>query len=64
METAVSEILEQLDVEHTLLAHSLGILHCYSEFCENGIVKAICEKLPFDVVGNTTSSLSASGKMR
>ncbi|MDR0689863.1 MAG: FIST C-terminal domain-containing protein [Spirochaetaceae bacterium] len=63
MEAAVSEILEQLDVDHRLLAHSLGILHCYSEFCENGIVKALCEKLPFDVVGSTTSSLSASGRM-
>jgi hypothetical protein len=62
-EAAVSEILEQLDGEHTFLAHSLGILHCYSEFCENGIVKALCEKLPFDVVGSTTSILSASGRM-
>jgi hypothetical protein len=57
-DAAVSEILKQLDMDHRLLAHSLGILHCYSEFCENGIVKTLCEKLPFDVVGSTTVSLA------
>jgi hypothetical protein len=61
-EAAVAEILEQLDLAHSLLANSLGIIHCYSEFCENGIVKNLCGKLPFDVVGATTLSLSVPGR--
>ncbi|MDR2376435.1 MAG: FIST C-terminal domain-containing protein [Treponema sp.] len=58
MEAAVSEILEQLDSDSKLLANSVGIVHCYSEFLENGTVKALSEKLPFDLVGTTTMSLS------
>jgi hypothetical protein len=62
-EAAVAEILEQLDLAHSLLANSLGLLHCYSDFCENGIVKDLCGKLPFDVVGTTTTDLSVAGRM-
>jgi hypothetical protein len=62
-EAAVADILEQLDPDHSLLANSLGILHGYSEFCENGIVKALCGKLPFDVVGTTTTNLSVAGRV-
>ncbi|MDR1277132.1 MAG: FIST C-terminal domain-containing protein [Treponema sp.] len=58
-EAAVSELLAQLDLEHRILANSVGIVHCFSDFLESGVVKALCDKLPFDVVGSTTMSVSA-----
>jgi hypothetical protein len=51
---AVSDILEQLDISKKALKNSVGILACYYEFIETGVVKALCEKLPFEVVGCTT----------
>ncbi|MCL2009688.1 MAG: FIST C-terminal domain-containing protein [Synergistaceae bacterium] len=63
LELAVSEILEQLDIERNLLKNSVGIMTCYLDFIENGIVKAICEKLPFEVAGvNVLNSATSKGK--
>ncbi|MDR2178380.1 MAG: FIST C-terminal domain-containing protein [Treponema sp.] len=59
-ETAVTELLEQVDPDNKLLANSVGIVHCFSEFLDSGVVKALSGKLPFDVVGTTTMSLSTS----
>jgi hypothetical protein len=59
---AVSEILEQLSIGQNLRDNSVGILTCYLDFIENGIVKAICERLPFDVVGIDTMSSATSRK--
>ena len=56
VEQAVSEILEQLNIEENLLKNSVGIMSCYSEFIETGVVKALCDSLPFSVVGGTTLS--------
>ncbi|MDR1045025.1 MAG: FIST C-terminal domain-containing protein [Candidatus Adiutrix sp.] len=61
LDGALSEILEQLDWPHNSLKNAVGIVHCYSEFLEAGIVSALCEKLPFDVVGCTTVSASVPG---
>lgn len=52
--SAVEEIFEQLDMEHNLLAGSVGMVTCYAEFVDSGVVKALCDALPFDVVGTTT----------
>ena len=54
VEAAVAEILEQLDLDGGLLTNSVGILSCFSEFVDTGVVEALCAKLPFDVVGETT----------
>ena len=54
VDVAVSEVLAQLDMPLSLLDSSIGILTCYSEYIDTGVVKALCEKLPFDVVGSTT----------
>ena len=63
LESAVSEILEQLDIERNLRKNSVGILSCYLDFMENGIVKALCEKLPFDVAGiNALNSATSKGE--
>jgi hypothetical protein len=51
---AVSEILNQLDLKNNAMKHSVGFLTCSYDFVESGMVKAICEALPFDVVGCTT----------
>lgn len=60
-ETAVSEILAALDLKRNLLGNSLGIISCFSEFRETGVLKAICDALPFDCIGSTTC-LCAAGQ--
>jgi len=57
---AVEEILSQLEIEKKLLTNSLGIINCFSEFIDTGVVKALCDALPFDCIG-ATSSLCATG---
>ncbi len=58
---AVSEVLFQLDLENSLLDNSVGLLSCYAEFCESGVVKALCDALPFPVVGTTTLGCAVGG---
>jgi hypothetical protein len=60
VETAVAEILRQLPKEN-LLANSLGLLSCYCDFIKSGVVKALCDALPFEVVGSTTLGNSVPG---
>jgi hypothetical protein len=63
VDAAVSELLGQLDLDHKRLANSLAVIHCYSDFVDSGVVKALSEKLPFDTVGSTTISASASSML-
>ena len=51
---ALNEILKQLDLENRLLTHSAGFITCSYDYVETGMVKAICDALPFEVVGCTT----------
>jgi hypothetical protein len=37
-----------------LLKNSLGVITCFSEFAETGVLKAICDAMPFDCIGNTS----------
>ncbi|MDR2175388.1 MAG: FIST C-terminal domain-containing protein [Synergistaceae bacterium] len=60
VEAAVSEILEQLNRE-LLLANSVGLLTCYEDFAASGVVKALCDALPFEVVGSTTLGNAVPG---
>lgn len=62
VDKAVGEILAQLDLERTMRKHAVGIVTCYSEFIDTGVVKALCDSLPFDVVGCTTIAGGASGQ--
>ncbi|AEF86094.1 conserved hypothetical protein [Treponema primitia ZAS-2] len=62
VDAAVAEILEQLDLSGKLLKNSVGIIACYHEFIETGVVEAVCKKLPFDVVGCTTLGNAALDK--
>jgi hypothetical protein len=61
IDAAVSEIMEQLKLKGDLLEKSLGIVTCYSDFIESGVVGALCEALPFEVVGCTTLSNAVPG---
>jgi hypothetical protein len=61
-DAAVSELLEQLDPDRQLLKNSVGIIACYAEFIETGVVEALCKSLPFDVAGCTTLGNSALGQ--
>ncbi|MDR1117169.1 MAG: hypothetical protein LBL09_02855 [Oscillospiraceae bacterium] len=58
---ALDEILKQIDLNN-LLKNSVGILTCYYEFIENGVVRALCDRMPFDVIGGTTAASSSCGK--
>ena len=58
-QAAVAEILSALAPEKNLRKHSLGIVTCFSEFIDTGVLKAICDALPFDCVGATTCVCAA-----
>ena len=60
---AISDILDKIDFSHDLLKNSVGIVHCFNEYAENGIVEELSSKLPFEIVGCTTISASACGIM-
>ncbi|MDR2786036.1 MAG: FIST C-terminal domain-containing protein [Treponema sp.] len=46
---AVQEILTQ--IEDDLLANSIGFLFCNFEFLESSLVRKLCDRLPFNVLG-------------
>jgi hypothetical protein len=54
IDAAVAEILEALGDQCGKLGNSVGILSCYSDFVESGVVRELCRALPFDVIGATT----------
>jgi hypothetical protein len=63
VQAAVADITAQLDVEHRLLKNSVGLISCYVEFVESGVVAALAGALPFPVAGITTmASASNSGQ--
>lgn len=62
VDIAVSEIMEQLDLSR-LEKSSVGILTCYAEFIDTGVVKALCDRLPFDVIGCTTMGNATNGNL-
>ncbi len=53
-EVAVAEILGQLQLDQCNLQNRIGLISCYPEFVDSGVFAALCEALPFDVVGTTT----------
>jgi hypothetical protein len=61
VETAVVEIKEQLEDCSGLLKNSIGILTCYTEFIDSGVVEELCRALPFDIVGSTTLGNAVPG---
>jgi len=65
-EKAVQDILNQLNMKDSLLANSVALLFCHVHFIEMGVMEAVCNSLPFDVVGCTSMYLalpSRAGEM-
>lgn len=60
---AVEEILEQLELDKAILRHSVGIVSCHPDFIESGVLAAISEALPFDVVGATSLASATDEEM-
>jgi hypothetical protein len=61
-ELAVKQIIERLDYKGKLLKNTVGIMSCFAEFIETGVVKALCDTLPFDVLGATTIANASAGQ--
>jgi hypothetical protein len=62
-QVAVAEILARLDLENNLLNNSVGIVSCFSEFDDTGVLKAICDALPFECVGSTSCLIAAGSEI-
>ena len=52
---AIEEICSQLDLDG-LMKNTIGILACHYEFIHSGVFKAVCDALPFSVVGTISSA--------
>jgi hypothetical protein len=61
VEEAIAAIREQLGGFDWLLANTIGLLTCYSDFIGSEASRGICEALPFDVVGGTTLGNAVHG---
>lgn len=61
-ELALEEINSQLAEKIPLLANSVGIIMCHTEFITSGIVRHISKNLPFELAGVTTSSQAVNGE--
>ena len=62
-EAALKDIESQLEGKIKLLGHSVGIIMCHTEFISSGVVKYLFNKLPFDMVGVTTSSQAVNAEV-
>ena len=65
-EKAIQDILGQIDIKNGLLKNSVALLFCHAQFIEMGVTEAVCESLPFDVMGCTSMYLalpSRAGEM-
>ena len=56
---AISDIKSQIDFS-SLKKYSGGVLFCQIEFVESGLIEAICDELPFDVIGMTTMASASN----
>jgi hypothetical protein len=61
VEKAVAQIRSQLPPEDQLLSNTIGLISCVPEFVETGVVKALQEILPFDLIGQTTIAAASPG---
>ncbi|MDR1573604.1 MAG: FIST C-terminal domain-containing protein [Clostridiales Family XIII bacterium] len=61
VDDAVAEVLQQLKIKEGIPPHAIGVITCHTEFVQTGVVKALCEQLPFPVVGCTTLGSATGG---
>ncbi len=55
-QVAVDEILSRLNLAANQRQNTVGIIACHYEFVLSGVAKAVCQALPFEVVGTITSA--------
>lgn len=53
IDEAISEIKSQIDFT-ALKKHSGGLIFCHIDFVNSGVVAALCDELPFNVIGMTS----------
>ncbi len=61
IQAAVDEIIGALPRPDELLAHTFGFISCFADFVETGVVKLLCSRLPFEIIGITTLGNAADG---
>jgi hypothetical protein len=61
VDIAVAEIQEELK-EFPLLENTIGLIMCDPEYVESGVYGALCEALPFPLVGATTTTQAVCGE--
>ncbi|MDR1515899.1 MAG: FIST C-terminal domain-containing protein [Synergistaceae bacterium] len=61
IEQAIIDIEEQIGGYDKLLGSTIGLLTCYSEFISSGVVRELCNALPFPVIGTTTIGNAVRG---
>jgi hypothetical protein len=60
---AADDIRKQLDMEHSLLKNSAGLLFCSLDFVSSGAAAAIANAMPFETIGCTTHGIAVPGAM-
>lgn len=60
VEDAMEELLGQVDLS-SLKKNTVGILACYYEFIDTGIVEELSKRLPFETIGLTTMASYGGG---
>ena len=60
IELAVEQIKSQLSFVGGLKKNTIAIVACHYEFVLSGVYEAICDALPFDVVGTISSAQSVA----
>lgn len=61
-ELAAEEVVNQLDLGKTMKKNTFGILACNYEFVLSGVAKAVCDALPFNVIGSVTTAQAVNGQ--
>jgi hypothetical protein len=60
-EAAAAEILAQIEAGGGLLAHSVALVSCYSDFVTTGTYKYIANAMPCECIGTTVLASAAPG---
>jgi len=61
IDAALRDIQGQLDLDNNLLTHAVGLVSCLPAFVETGVIEALAQALPFEVVGSTTIATTVKG---
>jgi len=59
---AINEIYEQLDIKTNMRKNTIGIVHYYYEYDENGVLQILTDILPFKIVGSVSIYLTNGKK--